>query len=411
MKILHGTWIPQSTDEFIQKGSFYLWGETSTPKKSRTTADNYHPFQLSKEELTSFLTGELGIVQSNYNPLSRQFVPRYFLLPSHENQPLPSLELLRYLEKEPPENSQWQSWQIDCYPLNPVLKLLNDLHFICLYNSSEIQLGADLLFWYHYSQAFKEIILKDNYIPAFKYRELTTNNKKTANFAIYPLWEIISATYETNLDRYLEYLPRICLAGAENPHASPQLYDPNTLLRHFSECLLNEIVTNTAIPASFEKKISETIIGDCFSVTKTAGFLQTAAALEKYQQWQTWRQQLLGDQNISNFTLGFKLTEAPENNIEQWQITFILISKQDPSLRLELEEYWYAVPETRTSIRAHFGQDLDKNILLSLGYAARIYPPIWQGLETDKPTGFLSQPYRSFYFLKRNCLDFRRCGI
>ena len=145
MKILHGTWIPQSTDEFIQKGSFYLWGETSTPKKSRSTADNYHPFQLSKEELTSFLTGELGIVQSNYNPLSRQFVPRYFLLPSQDNQPLPSLELLRYLEKEPPENSQWQSWQIDCYPLNPVLKLLNDLHFICLYNSSEIQLGADLL--------------------------------------------------------------------------------------------------------------------------------------------------------------------------------------------------------------------------------------------------------------------------
>ena len=400
MKILHGTWIPQSTDEFIQKGSFYLWGETSTPKKSRTTADNYHPFQLSKEELTSFLTGELGIVQSNYNPLSRQFVPRYFLLPSQDNQPVPSLELLRYLEKEPPENSQWQSWQIDCYPLNPVLKLLNDLHFICLYNSSEIQLGADLLFWYHYSQAFKEIILKDNYIPAFKYRELATNNQKTTNFAIYPLWEIISATYETNLDRYLEYLPRICLAGAENPHASPQLYDPKTLLRHFSECLLNEIVTNTAIPASFDKKISETIIGDCFSVTKAAGFLQTAAALEKYQQWQTWRQQLLGDQNISSFSLGFKLTEAPENNIEQWQITFILISKQDPSLRLELDEYWYAVPETRTSIRAHFGQDLDKNILLSLGYAARIYPPIWQGLETDKPTGFSLNLTEAFTFLK-----------
>ncbi|MGV2389178.1 MAG UNVERIFIED_CONTAM: hypothetical protein LVR29_15785 [Microcystis novacekii LVE1205-3] len=28
-----------------------------------------------------------------------------------------------------------------------------------------------------------------------------------------------------------QYLPRICLAGAENPHASPQLYDPKTLLQ------------------------------------------------------------------------------------------------------------------------------------------------------------------------------------
>jgi len=43
-----------------------------------------------------------------------------------------------------------------------------------------VQLGADLLFWYHYTQAFKQVILKDQYIPALKYREIS-NPKQTTS--------------------------------------------------------------------------------------------------------------------------------------------------------------------------------------------------------------------------------------
>ena len=31
MHIIHGTWIPDDTHEFIQRGAFYLWVETDTP--------------------------------------------------------------------------------------------------------------------------------------------------------------------------------------------------------------------------------------------------------------------------------------------------------------------------------------------------------------------------------------------
>ena len=46
-----------------------------------------------------------------------------------------------------------------------------------------MQLGSDLLFWYHYTQAFKQVILKDRYIPAFKYRQLKKATKKTKQSA------------------------------------------------------------------------------------------------------------------------------------------------------------------------------------------------------------------------------------
>ena len=33
MKIVHGTWIPNTETDFIQSGSFYLWIETPILKK------------------------------------------------------------------------------------------------------------------------------------------------------------------------------------------------------------------------------------------------------------------------------------------------------------------------------------------------------------------------------------------
>ncbi len=47
MKILHGTWIPQSNTEFRVGGGFFLWGETDTVLKGlKKVKENRHPRQL-----------------------------------------------------------------------------------------------------------------------------------------------------------------------------------------------------------------------------------------------------------------------------------------------------------------------------------------------------------------------------
>src|SRR6476661_7699593 len=105
MKILHGTWIPQAEENFIQPGTFYIWVETTQKKKQPAKV---HPRQLETAQLREFLTKEAGIQLSavrNTSAMGREYaiVPRYFLLPTADNQPLPSLELARYLETELPE--------------------------------------------------------------------------------------------------------------------------------------------------------------------------------------------------------------------------------------------------------------------------------------------------------------------
>ncbi|NJO66401.1 MAG: hypothetical protein HC832_02275 [Leptolyngbyaceae cyanobacterium RM1_405_57] len=81
MKILHGTWIPQAENGFIQTGAFYLWVETTESKKPRSKGRSVHPRQLAKPELESFLTDELGI-QSASQKSEEAISPKYFLLPS-----------------------------------------------------------------------------------------------------------------------------------------------------------------------------------------------------------------------------------------------------------------------------------------------------------------------------------------
>ena len=109
MKILHGTWIPDET-AFIQKGAFYLWVETTEPSHKHTSSRAIHPCQLGRDELEAFLDNELGVKPGR--PLEQLISPRYFLLPSADQAPLPSPELARYLEQSTPETFEWQYWQV-----------------------------------------------------------------------------------------------------------------------------------------------------------------------------------------------------------------------------------------------------------------------------------------------------------
>lgn len=405
MQIIHGTWIPQASNAFIQSGNFWLWVETdATVTNKKAQSSSRHPRQLSRTELSRFLEA-LGVGFNKYNSISHQIVSKYFILPSTENEPLPSLELGRYLETEIPETPQWKQWEIDCYCVPSVIKILNDLHFLCQYNGSEIQMGADLLFWYHYSQSFKSIILKDQYIPALKYREIISkkNKKETQGFEIYPTWQIVSEAYEKNIKQYIEYLPLACTAGLDQPSDSLEFYDKETLLRHFSESLLNTIVTSTAIPATFQKKLDDSkLLTNCLNASLCKIPWTDPKSLELYKQWQTWQQKLTSGQNNCLFNLCFQLQEASSKYPNDWYLKFLVSLKQDPSLKLELDDYWSLDKTTKKAIQKQFGQDFEKNLLLNLGYAAQIYPLLWKGLETDKPIGLSLTLEETFAFLKES---------
>lgn len=418
MQILHGTWIPQPATNFVQAGAFYLWVETEAKSRRRLSSET-HPCHLSEPDLVTVLTDELGLKSPDRRPFSASITPRTFLLPTVEGQPLPSLELSRYLEVETPDSFDWQFWQIDCYQLPvlaDVISLLKNLHFLAVYNLAEVQLGADLLFWYHYTQAFKQVILRDQYIPALKYRQVAaakasagrkaagtkTTKKQTVKpepgFEIYSGWEIVGDRYHEHIQTYIDYMPLLCAAGFEEPPAAPTFYDRTTLLRHFSECFVDDLVRGTAMPQNYLKTIENTLIQDCLQV-KTPG--KSAADLERYQQWQGWRDRIVRTQTDQTFYLYFHLQD-PFKPEDPWQLQFQVSPKHDPSLRVSLDDYWRMRPKQQTQVKVQMGDGFEQNLLMNLGYAARIYPDLWRGLETDEPVGIHLNLDTAFTFLKES---------
>ncbi len=433
MKILHGTWIPSAEADFIQAGSLFLWVEIPVIQKNADKNTQIHPGHLDKNELITFLPQELGI-KTNPVELNQCIFTKYFALPTANNQPLPSPELSKYLEAEIPLDYDLAYWQVDCYeiPIIKAIKIISELHFLAAYLSSEIQLGSDLLFWYHYTQAVKQVILKDQYIPALKYRQIeatvtTKKGKKPSDSQkiqlseIYANWEIISEQYEANITKYIEYMPLICVAGSATFNNQVELFDRETLLRHFSESLLNNIVTNTPSTVAFDKQIEDSLIYHCLYQEK-CNPLKGNVALSEYQQWLTWKNKINRSQNNSSFNLCFQLQSPVSSDIDNWQIQFLVASKQDPSLKLALADYWKmklenaelesvshkksrkssSSPSSNSQILSFLDKDFETNLLLNLGYAARMYPKLWQGLETDKPMGLQLSLDEAFDFLKES---------
>jgi SNF2 family DNA or RNA helicase len=418
MNILHGTWIPATEPDFVQTGAFYLWietPETQQPQKTRRSkpdsSRSRHPRQLPPDEFASLLTDTLGIKLS---PTSIRgsapppITPQYFLLPSHDQAPLPSLELAKFLETELPDRFDWQYWQVDCFPvqtrpegksIHTIIKLLNELHFITLYSlvddpTAAIQFGSDLLFWYHYTQFFKQVILKDQYIPALRYREIAQpskgRKKLPPSFEIHSGWEIISNTYKTELQHYVEWMPLVCVSGFSEQPDAPQFYDRQRLLQHFSECLITDIARLTPLPAVFETKITDSILDLCRKQHHTTN-------LEQYRQWQTWRDRIC-TQTSDAFYLCFQLY-APDSPQQPWGLELQVAPRQDPSARSPLIDYWQSNATRRKQLQKKLGSDFEQRLLTNLGYAARIYPKLWQGLETDRPAALDLSTDEAFNFL------------
>ena len=93
MHVIHGTWIPEDINEFMQKGAFYLWVETDTPSDTAPShTGSVHPRHLGQSALVTFLHEKVGMGDWGPVTLARTLSTIYFLLPTAGGKPAPSFE-------------------------------------------------------------------------------------------------------------------------------------------------------------------------------------------------------------------------------------------------------------------------------------------------------------------------------
>jgi len=389
MQTLHAFWQPESATDFVQKGDFYLWVEIAKPL-TKPTSKSHHPRQLPAGELNTLL-GNLGITGTIANSVEVSLS-----LPTHQSIPLPSPELVRFMDLEYPEQAAWQEWKIACWKLSaqPIASL-NELHFQTLFQGEELLAGGDFLFWYWFSQSLKAVIFKDAFVPALHLKAL-----KKDNFELHAGWELVSEAYEKLIREAAQRLP---------PSAAPG-YEPESLLRHCAEVLLHRSIGQANLTQALLKKIDGSLVDAAYRLG-SSGRWQKSADLKLYRSWHQWLFKLAGGQKALGFQLGLLLQEAQAREPDTWCLEFQVSARHDPSLSIRLEDYWEMSGQAQQALQQSFGEDFEQNLLLQLGQAARIYPALWEGLETDQPIGIELSLEEAFGFLNESAWVLEDAGF
>ena len=390
MKVIHGFWTPLPKDGFIQKGQFYIWVETDEVKIRKNK--NQHPQQLREQACLDFLKTAFAY-SLNLNAPSPQQQSVY--LPTIVDKPVPDPELVI---GEVIEEVLLKEWQVFACPLLIPIKMIGDIYFLSHYQHEDVRISRDFLFWYYFSQSLKQVIEKDQYIPALLAEKTKTKTR------LYRCWKIISPAFDALIEQSVKSMPLAC----------SQIYQAESLLRHFAEVTVNKIIESgiQKLPQAYTKKLQYDFLETILLEEQTDKPIRTVVKVpEEFQQWHQWQQKFLQSHQQSVLQLGFQLYEADAEQIESWRLNFLISSHTDPSFKLDLVDFWKNGDSYHELITQQFGENIEQQLLVNLAHAARIYPILWQGMETSEPASLILSLDEAFEFLQESAWILEDAGF
>ncbi|MBK1646088.1 ATP-dependent helicase [Thiocapsa imhoffii] len=412
MTTLHAFWRPANPGRFVQAGTLVLWAEQTpspaegaAPRRAAPRDERIHPFACPARAWPGLLE-QLGIPQPEPGAIDRWTL----LLPSNPDAPLPSPQRARALaDAAREERASLIAWTLDGYRLDHPIKQLSDIHFLAFHQSAVIQPGPDFLFWYWLTQELKRLLMRDHYIPALIYSQPPPpqGKRKPPAYETRGAWQWASEHYEDLIAQAAMRMPPAAAPGAPG---LAQGFEATSLLRHFSEVLLDRTLRTTAWPATVMKRTHGTLLAAALAQQPTLAN-PPGQGLEQYRQWQRWRHRLTMADQAQGFSLGFRLVEAPATAPDDWRLDLILVPKDDPSQRLALADYWTCSVAEKQSLHRRLGRDCERQLLLNLGLAARIYSPLWAGLDTATPHAIHLELEQAFHFLKEDAWVLENAGF
>ena len=415
MYILHGTWFPGDKPNFENTGRFILWVEKQISGKVRRNTLK-HPGHLENEELRAFFSDVLPLSKSLPARLYGDDINVRFMLPGTKDGPLPSFEMAMHLGMDLPDEFKWKSWRINCLAVNDSLLFLKELHFLVQYYSDRVIPGRDLIFWYHFGRAVKDVIIRHQYIPSLLPREKTKRKGrgkkgKSPDISFVPAWRIISPGYAEMIKTFSAVMPGICRAvfpdAAKVKKTSvPALYDPIDLLRHYSQQTLADFIAATPFTQKIMKSVEGTMVSGCLSEGSSERISQ-----DTWEKWHTWQKRLSAMGGKSDFILCFRLETALPESPDDWSIEWLAASRKDPSLQVPLEEYWGMKGKERKAFIHQFGDDFEQSLLLQFGHAGRIYAGVWDGLRNQHPTRLHLTRDQALEFLRESAWVLEDAGF
>ena len=417
IQIHHGTWIPQPSGEFDNSGRFVFWIETQQTGK-KDPRPELHPSHLSDtSRLEGFLASDLKFSAAAVAAAGPEPARFCATMPSTSGMPLPSLEMARLSGEYLPDEFQWNDWEIKGIAVRNPLAFLRELQVLSSFGGGEFQVGYDLKFWIHFAQQLRAMVRQHQFLPVMK----CLQPKRGRSQPDYVTgWAPADSLYERCLRDFAIAMPAVCTLvknarnGSTSGNAPVSVLDRTDLLRQFSEQQVDMLVSSTPFTKSFLKPLRNSWFGGALTPTPAsriaAGIDPPSPAEQDVAHWHAWQKKIIGRTRGSGFSLGLRLSQDDGTDDKRWRIGFFVSCNEDPSLLVDLSDWW-GMPEHRKSEwQNRFGPQFERNLLFSLGQAARICPLLWQGMETAEPTGVDIDLEKAYEFLKDDALVLESAG-
>ncbi|MCW5853611.1 MAG: DEAD/DEAH box helicase [Anaerolineae bacterium] len=189
-------------------------------------------------------------------------------------------------------------------------------------------------------------------------------------------------------------LPPLARAAVDDPALA---LAPRALLDSFLAGAVDGMIRDMGVEARLAQstlggKWLAALLGDD-PVVKVKG----AEADGLYKSWQAWSQQarVAGD---DAFRITFRL-EPPLTEDRLWTLAYLLQATDDPSLLVPVAHIWRETGEAFTYLARRFDQPQDR-LLTALGYAGRLFPPLFTSLRQPAPDHVDLSTAEAFAFLK-----------
>ena len=396
MYVLHCSWIPESNDGFIQAGDFWLWIEAFA--EASGVIPSGEPPCLQKPEAILFLEEHLGMPLSPYE--------RRFHFKNHRLGFLSAgghlLEAPEALGESSPHDSaicEIVYRDVMAYRLVRPFSQFLDLKRRLITSALPIKSSADFDFWALLVERVHLLLLSDRYIPVPRMPSDPLGREAEVHVG----WALVPEPGDPFPDDLLNLMPGRC------GFLDDQAFVPRSLLLHCAEVLLQRAVTQCLPPAAMVRKLRGTFLEKTFQGMGDPQPLQGAAVAESAGYWEAWRQEVATAHEGRDFTLSFQLVEA-EIEDQPWRIEIGVLLARDPSRHIPIDQFWSEWTGLELSDPNGLSGGLGR-LLESLGQAARIFPPLLEGLDAAVPKGIHLDLDAAFDFLERDAWVLEETGF
>ena len=404
MQILHLFW-QQTSADFNNTGCLYLWFEQAKTLNDKLCLENnYYPYQSDNKSLANWFT-------DNFN----RFIPARLInkqmkriatvdelsvaLPCNKNkQPIPSPIIANLNDLENTDYAKMAPFILNVIKVEDPLAFLKELNFQSYYFDDGMQLADDTKFWLKMAVELSQVIQNDQYIPFL----IAQKVKKKTYF--HSRWQPLSVNYQQRLQEMSNLMP-FCACLPDPTLPKTWQLDPLAILQHFSEVVLNDLIVDTHYPNTVHKQFQDSFIENSLDL------VENPIDEQQWKDWRVWYNNLSYDQFGSPFSLCFRLNEASSSNGSDWGLEVLLQAKSDPSFMINLADFWQEKSSQSAFFNKMLGTGIERNLLLQLGYACRLYPLLEQVFEHNMQQKQLTLTTEQAYdFLKEDAWALHACG-